>query len=486
MRRTSGNSLALRKCFLVFATVVALLGAPMHARAQSDPEMRSMNRPVAPFLIIGNVYYVGASDITSFLIVTTAGDILLDGGLVETAPQIETNIRKLGFKLSDVKILLNSHAHFDHAGGLAELKRRTGSQFVAMRGDAALLARGGRGDFCFGDRDTFPAIKPDRVIRDGDTVSLGGITMTAHLTAGHTRGCTTWTMTTEDRGRPLRVVFIGSMSVLSGYRLVGKESYPGMTADYERSFRALRSLPCDVFLGSHGQFFNLTAKREALVHSPKENPFIDPAGYREYVDDAEHAFEAALRRQRAAKPHDSSKLLSNRRAASARVPRPCCIAFGLEDAAFPANGGKASQNQPLAGERTAAAVMKVEHQWLDALHRRDVTTLETILAPEFIDNYYEGEEVTRSEYLAYFARPLAHLAPAVAQHFEDTKVRFVANGKVAIVTGVVVTVPAGSAGPSASTAKTAGHSRFTDVLVWRDSRWQAVSAQETHFSPPAK
>ena len=483
MNRPGGNSRALRQCFFAFAVMV-LVAVPMCARPQSDPEMRSMNRPIPPFHIIGNIYYVGASDITSFLIVTPAGDILLDGGLVQTAPQIEANIRKLGFKLSDVKILLNSHAHFDHAGGLAELKRRTGAQFVAMQGDAALLARGGHGDFYFGDRDTFPAIRPDRVIRDGDTVFLGGVTLTAHLTAGHTRGCTTWTMTTEDHDKPLHVVFIGSMSVLSGYRLAGKESYPGMTADYERSFRVLPSLPCDVFLGSHGQFFNLAEKREALAQSPKENPFIDPAGYRAYVDGAEHAFQAALHRQQAAaKPHPSSELLLSRGAGLTRVSRACCARFELEDVAYPAKRETGSQNQPPANERTAAALMKVEHEWLDALHRRDVRTLQRILAAEFIDNYYLGQEVTRSKYLAYFAQPLTHPAPAVSQHFEDTKVRFLANGYVAIVTGVVITEAVRSTAPSVSGANSIHHSRFTDVFVWRDSRWQAVTAQETHFSP---
>lgn len=295
--RTTGALSEIGLTIAGLIVIAALVFAPGLAHAQTDPEMRAMNRPVAPFHLIGNIYYVGASDITSFLIVTPAGDILLDGGLVQTAPQIEANIRKLGFKVSDVKILLNSHAHYNHAGGLAELKRATGAQFVAMQGDAALLARGGRGDFYFGDRFTFPPVKPDRVIHDGNTVTLGGVTLTAHLTAGHTRGCTTWTMTTEDRGQPLHVVFVGSMSVLSGYRLVGKESYPGITADYERSFRVLRSLACDVFLGAHGQFFNLTAKREALAGSPRANPFIDPAGYRAYVDGAQRAFEAALRRQ---------------------------------------------------------------------------------------------------------------------------------------------------------------------------------------------
>lgn len=296
-RADTRNRLARMRLLVALAVFAATSSLP---RAQSDPQDRAMDRPVAPFHLIGNIYYVGASDVTSFLIVTPAGDILLDGGFVQTAPQIEANIRQLGFRLSDVKILLNSHAHFDHAGGLAELTRATGARFIAMQGDAALLARGGRGDFFFGDRHPFPPIKADRVIHDGDTVTLGGVTLTAHLTAGHTRGCTTWTMTTDDHGKPLHVVFVGSMSVLPGYRLTGRESYPGIAADYERSFRVLHSLACDVFLGSHGQFFDLARKREALAHSPSENPFIDPAGYRAYVARAEQQFNEELRRQQAA------------------------------------------------------------------------------------------------------------------------------------------------------------------------------------------
>jgi len=280
-------SLALLLC------LAALFACCGQASAQSGPE----NQPVPPFRIIGNIYYVGASDVTSFLIVTPSGDVLLDGGFAQTAPQIEGNIVKLGFKLSDVKILLNSHAHLDHAGGLAELKKRTGAQFVAMQGDAQLLANGGHGDFYFGDRLKFPAVRPGRVIHDLDTVTLGGVTLTAHLTAGHTRGCTTWTMNTQENGKTLHVVFIGSMSVLSGYRLSGKESYPGIGSDYAKSFRVLKSLPCDVFLASHGSFFNLNSKRAALAKHPVENPFIDPAGYRAYVERAEQSYNDELRRE---------------------------------------------------------------------------------------------------------------------------------------------------------------------------------------------
>jgi metallo-beta-lactamase class B len=292
---TTRNS-TRRRFGLVLAILVAM---PMLAHAQTDPQSRSENQPVAPFRIIGNIYYVGASDVTSFLIVTPSGDILLDGGFAETAPQIEANIRKLGFKLDDVKFLLNSHAHYDHAGGLAELKKRTGAQFVAMEGDAPVLAGGGRGDFFF-DKMSFPPVKPDRVLHDGDTVSLGGTTMTAHRTAGHTRGCTSWSTVVTEDGKEYHVVFVGSLSVLQGYRLTGQESYPGIAADYENSIRVLKALPCDVFLGPHGSFFDLTTKREALSKGSKPNPFIDSAGYQAYLARSEQSFQDELQRERAA------------------------------------------------------------------------------------------------------------------------------------------------------------------------------------------
>lgn len=272
-------------------------GAPGAAWAQADATSRASNQPVEPFRIIGNIYYVGASDVTSFLIVTPAGDIVLDGGFVETAPQIEANIQKLGFRLSDVKVLLNSHAHYDHAGGLAELKRATGAQFYASAGDASVLEAGGNGDPSFREPLTFPPLKPDHTVRDGEDVSLGGTTMTAHVTAGHTRGCTTWTTSVEEDGKQYHVVFVCSTSVLPSYSLVSKPTYPNIARDYENTFRVLRSLPCDVFLASHGSFFDLAGKREAMQRGAKTNPFIDPAGYRAYLDRSEASFREELRRQ---------------------------------------------------------------------------------------------------------------------------------------------------------------------------------------------
>jgi len=422
------------------------------ARAQTKEQLENWNTPVEPFRIIGNLYYIGASDVTSFLIVTPAGNIVLDGGLAQTAPQIEANIRALGFKLSDVKILLNSHAHFDHAAGLAELKKSSGANLVAMDGDAALLERGGRGDFFFGDTETFPAVKPDRVIHDGDTVRLGGTTVTAHLTPGHTRGCTTWTMTANAAGQDYNVVFVCSASVLDGYQLVdgpGKtSSYPGIAADYEKAFRVWKSLPGDVFLGAHGQFFNMTEKREALQNGAKENPFIDPKGYEAYVSRKEADFKTELARQQASQAKD-----------------------GASGPEFDAR------------HTETADVVQFEQQWLDALRRYDLQALDQILADDWMDHSSGGQVVTRKDFFsAKGTRPLSD-TPArtvASQHFENTRVRF--YGDVAIATGAVVTEYAPAKSEEGSTRKVI----FTDILVWRDGRWQAVSSQETVVAAVAK
>jgi metallo-beta-lactamase class B len=429
---------------LALCLAAAALAFPAPARAQADPDSRSMNQPVAPFRIIGNIYYVGASDVTSFLIVTPAGDILLDGGFQETAPQIEANIRTLGFKLSAVKFLLNSHAHYDHSGGLAELKRRTGARLVAMAGDASVLADAGRSDFHFGGKKfTFPPVKPDRVIHDGDAVRLGGVTMTAHRTAGHTRGDTTWTMTTEDSGKTYHVVFIGSMSVLPGYHLTKPESYPGMRADYEKSFAILKALPCDVFLGAHGSFFDLTGKREKLAKGAHPNPFIDPEGYRAYVARAEAEFQAALQRDESvsADPPPQTK-----------------------------------------DDRTSEGVEKVEQEWLHALETNDAATLAKILAVEWQDNRSNGHVATRKEFLDSIQSLSAqtHSAGDASTELVNTKVRL--YGDVAVATGTALRTTT----DKTTRAKHQQRTLYTDVFVWREGRWQAVSSQETLVPPDSK
>jgi metallo-beta-lactamase class B len=258
------------------------------------------NQPIKPFKIIGNVYYVGASDVTSYLITTPQGHILLDSGFAQTVPLIKANIATLGFKLEDVKILLNGHAHYDHCGGLAALKEATGARFMVMDGDADLLERGGKGDFYFENRMAFKPIKADRRLRNNDKVELGGVTLTAIHTPGHTKGCTTWTMKATEGNQAYDVVFAGSSSV-PGYNLLDSPNYPTMVPDYERTFSILKKLPCDIFLGQHGGFFELIQKAELLSKGSKNNPFIDPQGYKKYVNQSEKNFYAELKKQQQAR-----------------------------------------------------------------------------------------------------------------------------------------------------------------------------------------
>jgi metallo-beta-lactamase class B len=283
----------------VAALAFAALLAPSRLAGQADPTSRASNQPVAPFRILGNLHYVGASDVTAFLISTSGGLILIDGGFVETAPQIRDNVARLGFSLRDVKILLNSHAHFDHAGGLAQLKAWTGARLLASGGDAPLLEAGGRGDPFFGDRLSFPPVKVDHLLRDGEAVTLGGTTLVAHLTPGHTRGCTTWSTQVAAEGRSYDVVFVGSTSVLAGYRLLDHPTYPGIAEDYASTFAKLAALPCDVFLGSHASFYGGADKARRLREGVKPNPFVDPQGYRTFVTAAEAAYRERLAGERA-------------------------------------------------------------------------------------------------------------------------------------------------------------------------------------------
>jgi metallo-beta-lactamase class B len=294
----------MRQRFLL--ALASMLVVAASTLAQSSAEWRAWNEPVKPLRVIGNVYYVGAKEVSSFLITTPAGHVLLDGGFAETAPLIAENVRRLGFKLEDVKLLIGSHAHSDHAGGFAELKRLTGAKLLATEADAAMLEKGGKGDFAWGDQFAFPAVKADRLLRDGEQVTLGGVTLTARLTPGHTRGCTTWTMKVEEDGKLYDVVFVGSASV-PGYKLVGNAKYPQIADDYARTFRVLKSLPCDVFLGPHGSFFKLAEKSRRVEQGAEQNPFVDPQGYRDYVERAERAYLEQLSKERQAAKNGGTK-----------------------------------------------------------------------------------------------------------------------------------------------------------------------------------
>lgn len=288
----------------LFASVLTLLvispPAPSLSgstrQAQYTKATPEWNQPARPFRIIGNIYYVGASEVSSFLITTPKGHILLDSGFAETVPLIADGIKQLGFKIEDVKILINSHAHYDHAAGLAHLKRLTGAQLILSEADAALVANGGKGDFQWGDRFTYEPARTDRILQDKDRVELGGVEMIARLTPGHTKGCTTWLMKVTEGGRAYNVVLVGSTTA-PGYTLVNNPKYPNIASDYEYTFRLLRSLPCDVFLGPHGSFFNLKGKAERLVRGEKPNPFIDGKSYRDFLNRTEKEFVDLLSKQ---------------------------------------------------------------------------------------------------------------------------------------------------------------------------------------------
>ena len=280
------------------AQVTLLILAAAGVFAQRDSRERAdWNRPVAPFRIIGNLYYVGVSGVTSFLVTTPQGHILIDGGFPESAPFIERNIAALGFRIQDVKVLLNTHAHYDHCGGLAELKRLSGGQVIASRRDAEVLESGGSVSFEGWKNSLFPQVKVDRLIADGETATVGDAVLTANLTPGHTKGCTTWTMPVTDSGKTYHVVFFCSTSV-PGYRMLDNPKYPQIVADYERTFSRLRHLPCDVFLAPHGGFFHLDEKR-AQLGKGGANPFIDPAEFQKFLDASEREFERELKRQQA-------------------------------------------------------------------------------------------------------------------------------------------------------------------------------------------
>ena len=261
------------------------------------------NEYLAPFPahhVMGNIYFVGSKSLGIYLITTPQGHILVNPGLEDSVPGIQESVAKLGFKFSDIKILLISHAHFDHDAGAARIKELTGAKYMVMDADVPVVESGGKEDFFYGQMADmrYPPAHVDRALHDGDTVKLGDAVLTAHLTAGHTKGCTTWTMKLQDRGQSYDVVIVGSPNVNEGYKLVKNAAYPQIAGDYGRMFQVLRSLHCDVFLGAHGGYYGMEAKY-ARLKDGGANPFIDPEGYKNYVNERETAFRAELAKQRA-------------------------------------------------------------------------------------------------------------------------------------------------------------------------------------------
>jgi metallo-beta-lactamase class B len=258
----------------------------------------SWKAPCDPVRIAGPVYYVGASGVSAFLITSPEGHILIDTGFEETVGVIRTNVARLGFKMAEIKYLLASHAHLDHVGGHALMKELTGAKIVMSEADAALLASGGKDDFG-PTADPQMAYRPgraDRVVRDGDTVSVGDVTLRCHLTPGHTRGATTWSMTVMEGGERLNVVFFSSLSLLDGTKVQNNPKYPNLVADYRATFEKLRSLPCDIFLAPHAGMFSLAEKASRQKRGEKPNPFIDRESLLTAVANAEKALNAALQK----------------------------------------------------------------------------------------------------------------------------------------------------------------------------------------------
>lgn len=267
--------------------------------AQNDPAWLT---PFPAFRIAGNLYYVGSQDLGSYLVATPRGLILINSSFEASVPLIKKSVESLGFRFSDIKILLISHAHDDHCSGSEQIIRLTGAKYYVMAGDVPVVESGGRADFQYGAQKAhhYPPAHVDRVLHEGSTVSLGGTVLTAHLTAGHTKGTTTWTLDETEAGRLLHVVIVGSPNVNPGYKLVGNKVYPQISADYKHEFAVLHALPCEVFLGAHGSYFDLTEKYPRWKAGDK-SAFIDPAGYRAYIADRERAFLGELARQSAAK-----------------------------------------------------------------------------------------------------------------------------------------------------------------------------------------
>ena len=260
------------------------------------------NNPFPAYRIMGNLYYVGTQDIASYLIVTPEGHIILNSGYEDTPAVIRGSVEKLGFKISDVKILLNSQAHYDHVAGQGALQKLTGAHIYSSQREVGVLQSGGKTDTRFGREYTYPPVHVDHAVADGERVTLGGVTLTAHMTPGHSIGCTTWTMQVTDAGKIYDVVFVGGTSINPGVRLVDRPTYPGIAEDYKKTFQTLRSLKCDVFLGAHGGYYGMIEKYKRMQKGEQPNPFIDPQGYRAYVDAAAAHFEDQLSTEKLRRP----------------------------------------------------------------------------------------------------------------------------------------------------------------------------------------
>jgi len=291
--------MTLRRCGILSSTFLVVL-AVVFATGKPSPQ-NDWTEPFPAFRIAGNLYYVGSKGLANYLITTPDGHILINSDLEANVPLIRASVESLGFKFSDIKILLISHAHWDHNAASDTIKKLTGAQYMVLEGDVSVVESGGKIDFQYAnDASThYQPTKVDRVLRDGDQVKLGNTVLTARLTPGHTKGCTTWTMKVDDGPKMRDAVIIGSPNVNPGYQLVNNKLYPEIAQDFARTFEVLKSLSCDYFLGAHGSYYDLESKY-ARQKAGVSNAFIDPEGYKQYVAEREQAFRRELAKQKAA------------------------------------------------------------------------------------------------------------------------------------------------------------------------------------------
>ena len=281
---------------LLAACALGACAAPRSSAAVStrglSRVMRGWNEPAPPCRIVGNIYFVGTNELAMYLIVTRAGNILIDSGFDESVPLVERSVRELGFRFEDIKLLLASHAHNDHVAGHARVKELTGARVLAMGPDVAAMRGGGGGPLALGM--TWRPIAVDETLHDGQTVELGGTVLVAHLTAGHTPGATTWTTTVDEAGRKLDVVFFSSATLFEETPLRDNRDYPTIADDLARSYALWHTLPCDVFLAPHGSFYGLADKRARAARGETPNPFIDPEGWKRLLAEQETNFRRRL------------------------------------------------------------------------------------------------------------------------------------------------------------------------------------------------
>lgn len=289
----------MRKLIIALVALLPLSGA---AQAQTlkdllDTLRAKWNQPTEPFKIIDNVYYVGTNGLASYLITSPQGHILVDTVMPESTSQIKASIEKLGFKITDIKYLVNTHAHIDHTGGFAELKQASGAQMVAGAADKPLL----EGGYYPGAQDEkvldFPPVKVDRTVHEGDTVTVGNVTLTARETPGHSPGCTSWAFSVKDGDAPRSVLIFCSGTVALN-RLAGNPTYPGIVDDYRKTFARAKDMKVDILLAPHPEMYKMAEKRAKLAEGGP-NPFVDPGEFNTYAASLEKAFEEALVKQTA-------------------------------------------------------------------------------------------------------------------------------------------------------------------------------------------